>query len=450
MDNKPLVVDNGNSSEKLFLSLQNKKGKEYNDTVTEIANRVKQGRARLVREGKEDSGSGRNNETRSLPEIFGKILDASSSQGAGKNGEMGAGTSERTQKVQSLSAKNERFQRLEDWAKENDCYFTEDDIAKDSLDGKVWKEGFESTVYRNKDGKSVTKVSCMGAVLDHPISYFLDRNNYFNEVFPNTAIEVVGYGRDKDGNPTIITKQPLVEGKTALEYFNGDSNKANEYIDKYLKGLGFDKKIKRPLEADMELDTDGSNGKYYLFDVNAGNVIIDKNGNPHVIDAEVLPVDYKNDGSIEIKDESETRFRTNAEPVETISKDAPEVVKHIDEVCKKVGGKVKMVQSAEEVTNPEVKKALDEGKKVTGWYDEKTGEVHLYMPNIHDRYTAEKTIWHETVGHKGMRGLMGEHFDKFLREVWYDLDNPENAELKKLVDEERRSNPNKKMQLPFY
>ena len=139
--------------------------------------------------------------------------------------------------------------------------------------------------------------------------------------------------------------------------------------------------------------------------------------------------------------QGETRFRTNAEPVETISKDAPEVVKHIAEVSKKVGGKVKMVQSAEEVTNPEVKKALDEGKKVTGWYDEKTGEVHLYMPNIHDRYTAEKTIWHETVGHKGMRGLMGEHFDKFLREVWYDLDNPENAELKKLVDEERRSNP---------
>lgn len=73
---------------------------------------------------------------------------------------------------------------------------------------------------------------------------------------------------------------------------------------------------------------------------------------------------------------------------------------------------------------------------------EKTGEVHLYMPNIHDRYTAEKTIWHEVVGHKGMRELFGdERFDKFLREVWYDLDKPENADLKKLVDEERKFNP---------
>ena len=127
--------------------------------------------------------------------------------------------------------------------------------------------------------------------------------------------------------------------------------------------------------------------------------------------------------------------------VATISEDAPVVVKHVDRVSKETGVKVNMVQSAEEVSSPRVKKALEEGKRITGWYDKKTGEVHLYMPNIHDRYTAEKTIWHETVGHKGMRGLMGEQFDRFLRDMWYDLDKPENAELKKLVDEERRRNP---------
>ena len=64
------------------------------------------------------------------------------------------------------------------------------------------------------------------------------------------------------------------------------------------------------------------------------------------------------------------------------------------------------------------------------------------MPNIHDRYTAEKTIWHEVVGHKGMRELFGEdRFDKFLDSVWYDLDKPENASLKKLVMEEMQRNP---------
>lgn len=115
---------------------------------------------------------------------------------------------------------------------------------------------------------------------------------------------------------------------------------------------------------------------------------------------------------------------------------------HVEKVAQQTGAKVNMVSSVDEITNKAAKAAVEEGRKITGWYDEKTGEVHLYMPNIHDRYTAEKTIWHEVVGHKGMRELFGdERFDKFLREVWYDLYKPENAALKKLVDEERKFNP---------
>ena len=114
---------------------------------------------------------------------------------------------------------------------------------------------------------------------------------------------------------------------------------------------------------------------------------------------------------------------------------------YVENVAKKVGAKVQMISSVDEITNKAAKAAIEEGRKITGWYDEKTGEVHLYMPNIHDRYTAEKTIWHETVGHKGMRGLMGESFDKFLDSVWYDLDKPGNADLKKLVTEEMKYSP---------
>lgn len=134
-----------------------------------------------------------------------------------------------------------------------------------------------------------------------------------------------------------------------------------------------------------------------------------------------------------------TKFRTdNGES----SYPASSVENHVENVAQKTGAKVNMVSSVDEITNKAAKAAIEDGRKITGWYDEKTGEVHLYMPNIHDRYTAEKTIWHEVVGHKGMRELFGdERFDKFLREVWYDLDKPENAALKKLVDEERKFNP---------
>lgn len=137
--------------------------------------------------------------------------------------------------------------------------------------------------------------------------------------------------------------------------------------------------------------------------------------------------------------EDGTKFRTNHGDG---NYPTSSVENHVEKVAQKAGAKVNMVSSVDEITNKAAKAAVEEGRKITGWYDEKTGEVHLYMPNIHDRYTAEKTIWHEVVGHKGMRELFGdERFDKFLREVWYDLDKPENADLKKLVDEERKFNP---------
>ncbi len=138
------------------------------------------------------------------------------------------------------------------------------------------------------------------------------------------------------------------------------------------------------------------------------------------------------------------RFQKGAELNDEIvnKKASIPVSSHITQLSEKTGAKVNMVSSVDEINNKAAKAAIEEGRKITGWYDEKTGEVHLYMPNIHDRYTAEKTIWHEVVGHKGMRELFGdERFDKFLRDVWYDLDKPENAALKKLVDEERKFNP---------
>lgn len=144
------------------------------------------------------------------------------------------------------------------------------------------------------------------------------------------------------------------------------------------------------------------------------------------IDNTVLP----DDGAKFRTDHDESNYPTSS------------VENHVENVAQKTGAKVNMVSSVDEITNKAAKAAIEDGRKITGWYDETTGEVHLYMPNIHDRYTAEKTIWHEVVGHKGMRELFGdERFDKFLRDVWYDLDKPENAALKKLVDEERKFNP---------
>lgn len=140
--------------------------------------------------------------------------------------------------------------------------------------------------------------------------------------------------------------------------------------------------------------------------------------------------------------DEDTYFRNDNDSPVSISKDAPAVVKHVAKVAKATGGKVKMLQSVEEVTNAEAKARLEKGEKVEGWYDESTDEVVLYMPNVHDSYTAEKTVWHEIVGHKGMRELFGnDNYDKFLDDIYFNLDKPEYADLKKLVMKELQYNP---------
>lgn len=140
---------------------------------------------------------------------------------------------------------------------------------------------------------------------------------------------------------------------------------------------------------------------------------------------------------VKVREESEVHYRTEPSGASLgLSKPLEgRIAETVEKVSKQTGGKVKMVNSVEEIGNEQVRRDIENGKQVTGWYDENTGEVHLYMPNIHDSYTAEKTVWHETVGHKGMRGLLGDKFKDYMRGLWLDLDNPVNAELRAYVKE---------------
>ncbi|MDD7046169.1 MAG: DEAD/DEAH box helicase family protein [Prevotella sp.] len=109
------------------------------------------------------------------------------------------------------------------------------------------------------------------------------------------------------------------------------------------------------------------------------------------------------------------------------------VESHVQRLGDKLGVHVNMMWDVEDIPDSRVKADLEAGKKVAGWYDEKTGRVYLYMPNVRDTYTAEKTVWHEVVGHKGLRGLMGKEFNQFLRTLWNDLDSPVNKEMRAYV-----------------
>lgn len=270
----------------------------------------------------------------------------------------------------------------------------------------------EGTHFREEDPQEIELPKDEYAVLAHTIDS--SRKNYkrgkVNYEYTADNFYVFKYNKYNDYN--VYQKIPIDGNEELINYIKDGINKET---------------IRNPRDIDSALEAgwDGRNGHYW-----------DSTSNQE-----------GRGGSVRPGEVSSLRSRNGRPSDERMGEelsDSPSsaVNNHIERIAQKTGAKVNMVSSVDEITNKAAKAAVEEGRKITGWYDEKTGEVHLYMPNIHDRYTAEKTIWHEVVGHKGMRELFGEdRFNQFLRDVWYDLDKPENAELKKLVDEERRYNP---------
>ena len=93
---------------------------------------------------------------------------------------------------------------------------------------------------------------------------------------------------------------------------------------------------------------------------------------------------------------------------------------------------IKIVEDVKDIThsNAEVERRKRNSK---GWYDVRTGEVVVVLPNNSDVEDVAATVMHETVAHKGLRELVGEeHYDEFLDEVYEHL----RGDLKQRVDAE--------------
>lgn len=545
---------------KLFDSLNNKHNtrKEYNDTVTELARRMAEGDRSIserttggmeeteksVSSRREDwrgasmgrSYAGFNIRPKSIAHCAADIIandvsrrigtqNLSSTRKGLELGQKGSLEDSATDTIREISSweltdqrvasvgEREVSSRIENWAKQNNAWFDWRTLRGrfDRNERLGTGDEAESDVFLSKDGKSVLKIVRNPHAIYDTLQGKLDSIALHNELFPTDAMNVIGFTKvNEDGFPitSVLLEQPYIKGKTVYDSFSTFEEKI-KFTDKFMKSLGFTKEKWAAKSGFFEGVPDDiwRKGDYAVEDVNAGNIIIDKNGKGHIIDCvvskyedavrgknvydsteEKKQIQAENKAIVErlrreIKNQElrlealqEARNENNKDKIDEfiddvknkiagfekqikekqnaihfreeendspvkISNEAPVVVKHIAEVAKKVGAKVQMVSSVDEITNKAAKAAIEEGRKITGWYDENTGEVHLYMPNIHDRYTAEKTIWHETVGHKGMRGLMGESFDKFLDSVWYDLDKPGNADLKKLVTEEMKYSP---------
>ena len=120
-------------------------------------------------------------------------------------------------------------------------------------------------------------------------------------------------------------------------------------------------------------------GKYFLDKellkmVDGGNFETRGNTMLAEIKADKLKdvLDRLSDLGVKVREESEVHYRTEhgdaslglSKPLEG------RIAETVEKVSKQTGGKVKMVNSVEEIGNEEVRRDIENGKQVTGWYDE--------------------------------------------------------------------------------
>lgn len=309
---------NGEDSEKLFASLQNKKGKEYYDTVTEIARRVverRNGKATVLEEpngkSESDTNEGFYGGFKSVAHCAASIIthdversvyaDVANRENKDRDPES-AGESlyadiDKNVLSQRLGAENkeglanrvnrEIFSRLKDWAEQNHAWLDRRNFGKKYPTSNKIGEGEEAEVYLSKDGKSVLKIIHNDTYLN-PVGSKLDELAYENIALGDNERKVIGFMKDPyafNDNMLILVEQPYVEGKTVDEIYGGDTPEALAFIDKVMKDKGFEVK-ETPFSEDLDdwLVKTYYNRDFTIRDVNTGNVIVDKDGKPHVID----------------------------------------------------------------------------------------------------------------------------------------------------------------------
>lgn len=176
------------------------------------------------------------------------------------------------------SERSERYQQLiEQWAKSEGCWV--DDLASFDTDYVLIGEGSEAKVYdvKTENSHSVFKViglnMCAGLVQRLIERIFL-HNCLFGD---STHIDIIGFGRSKNGYFKLILEQPYIEGRRVR------IKRINKFILK-----------KYPDLTQINL-IEFRNNDFIIRDLHNKNVLKDHYGNFYVIDCFLAFNDSKAD-----------------------------------------------------------------------------------------------------------------------------------------------------------
>ena len=155
--------------------------------------------------------------------------------------------------------------RIEEWAKAVGVWIDDIDESFTNAFGERIAEGGEAIVYDH----GATLVKTIG--LDYFVEPILalDRISLHNAYFPETALTVLGFGRDAEGNFKIVVEQPFIKG----------NRMSDEEIAEYMRNMGFE--LRNPRNWTY------ATPEIYLSDMHDENVIRSDSGNVFVIDCDI-------------------------------------------------------------------------------------------------------------------------------------------------------------------
>lgn len=156
---------------------------------------------------------------------------------------------------------------LEAWARHEGIW--KDNIgeyAKKQF-GDELDHGNEARVFNYDDNNIVKVLTC-----PFDVQETLDRISLTNFLFTNTGLELLGLGRDEIGQFCFLVKQQFIQGKHP---------DVGENVD--LTGLEEFEPVTKLL-----VDPIYATKKYLLGDLHMRNIIVDKDGNAHVIDCNLF------------------------------------------------------------------------------------------------------------------------------------------------------------------
>lgn len=239
---------------------------------------------------------------------------------------------------------------------------------------------------------------------------------------PSLRDKVRGIIEQSDGNPELadrITDEEMQRFSELYDAWQAESERADEvYRNNQKASVSPNKKVSAPAKKAIKDATEAAEKaglplvEYYQQLAGQYGLLEE---NPAEIEQEPQQIEQK-PAENEQKPERPPRYG--------------QLRKKIDSMSQALHTPIIVHESPNDVNDAAAYRALLDGDTITGWYDGKTGEVHIYAPNIGSLSEAERKVFHELVGHKGVRDLLGqEGFDELCDRVWEIIPEKRRSEL---------------------